>query len=241
MQPVNESDGFKIWGVDDQVYGPVELPTLISWVQDDRVTASTWVYSEKEDRWYKGEKVPELQIIFGKRKRTAAAKSAPPGEGPNTGAIRRVKILAALSEEQLEKFATFMDYIAVRQWSEIVLSGQPGDAMYLILEGELRVRIMVGGKEKILTTLSTGEFFGEIALFDHGARSADVVANMDSKLLKVSTEAFDRLIEDAPDLAAPILHAIGKTLAARIRADNKRFKDDQSFRNASDRVDQAAN
>ena len=236
MEPANENDGFKIWGVDNQVYGPVELPTLIQWVQDDRVTGETWVYSEGEDRWYKAAKVPELQIIFGKRRRSAAAKAGAPADGPNTGAMRRVKILAALSEEQLEKFATFMEYISVRQWSEIVLSGQPGDAMYLILEGELRVRIMVGDKEKILTTLSTGEFFGEIALFDHGARSADVVANMDSKLLKVSTDAFDRLIEGAPDLAAPILHAIGKTLAARIRADNKRFKDDHSFRSASGRA-----
>lgn len=236
MQSANESDGFKIWGVDDQVYGPVELPTLIEWVQDDRVTAETWVYSEPDDRWYKATKVPELQVIFGKRKRAAAARAGKPADGPNTGAMRRVKILAALSEEQLEEFAGFMEHIQVRQWAEIVLSGQPGDAMYLILEGELRVRMMVQGKEKILTTLSTGEFFGEIALFDHGARSADVIANMDSKLLKVSTEAFDRLSEDAPNLAAPILHAIGKTLSARIRADNKRFKDDQSFRNASGRA-----
>lgn len=233
MDSDNQAAGFMIWGVDNQVYGPVELPTLIQWLNDDRVTGGSWIFSEQEDRWYKAEKLPDLQIIFGKRKRSAAG-AAPAKDGQlNTGALRRVKILAALSEEQLEKFATFMKTIDVRQWSEVVLVGQPGDAMYMILEGELRVRIMVQGKEKILTTLNAGEFFGEIALFDHGPRSADVVANLDSKLLKVSVEAFDRLIEDAPELAAPILHAIGKTLAARIRADNKRFKDDQSFRNAS--------
>lgn len=238
MDPASDMEGFKIWGVDNEVYGPVELPTLIEWVQDDRVTADTWIYSEKEDRWYKGGKVPELQLIFGKRKRAAAARGSgdAASKGPNTGALRRVKILAGLSEEQLEKFAGFMEHMEVRQWAEIVLVGQPGDAMYLILEGELRVRIMVQGKEKILTTLSTGEFFGEIAIFDHGERSADVVANKDSKLLKVTSEAFERLIEEAPELAAPILHAIGKTLASRIRADNKRFKDDHSFRNASGRA-----
>ena len=237
MDPASDVEGFKIWGVDDQVYGPVELPTLIEWVQDDRVTGASWVFSEKDDRWYKAEKLPDLQIIFGKRKRAAAARAgAKPSDGLNTGALRRVKILAGLSEEQIEKFAGFMEHVNVRQWTEIVLAGQKGDAMYMILEGELRVRIMVQGKEKILTTLSTGEFFGEIAIFDHGERSADVIANMDSKLLKVSSEAFDRLIEEAPELAAPILHAIGKTLAARIRADNKRFKDDQSFRNASSKA-----
>ena len=232
MANENEADGFIIWGVDQNAYGPVELPTLIDWVQDDRVTADTWIFSQQDTRWLAASKVPELQMIFGRRKGPGAAGPKMDGQ-LNTGSLRRVKILAALSEEQLVKFGGFMDVINVRQWAEIVRIGDPGDAMYLILEGELRVRIMVDGKEKILTTLGVGEFFGEIALFDHGARSADVVANLDSKLLKVGSDAFDRLIVDAPELAAPILHAIGKTLAARIRADNKRWKDGQVQRNAS--------
>lgn len=227
-----ESHGFIIWGVDQNAYGPVELPTLIDWVQDDRVTAETWIFSQKDSRWLAASKVPELQIIFGKRKRGAAGGGVKVGP-LNTGALRRVKILAALSEEQLLKFGDFMEIVEVRQWSEVVRSGEPGDAMYLILEGELRVRIMVADKERILTTLGAGEFFGEIALFDNEPRSADVIANLDSKLLRVSSEAFEQLIERAPELAAPIIHAIGKTLAARIRADNKRMKDDAAFRRAS--------
>jgi CRP-like cAMP-binding protein len=88
---------------------------------------------------------------------------------------------------------------------------------------------MIGGKETILTTLGPGECFGEIALFDQGPRSADVVANKDSILLKISSEAFDKLRRDAPELSAPILFAISRTLAARIRADNKRIKDSVNF------------
>jgi CRP-like cAMP-binding protein len=44
----------------------------------------------------------------------------------------------------------------------------------MILQGELRVRVMIGQKETILTTLGPGDFFGDISLFDHGPRSADV-------------------------------------------------------------------
>ena len=105
--------------------------------------------------------------------------------------------------------------------------------MYLILDGELRVRMMLGGKETILTTLGIGEFFGEISLFDHGPRSADVVANKDSTLLKISAAAFENLTQQAPELAAPFLIAVGKTLAARIRADNKRFGDSLAFARAA--------
>ena len=97
--------------------------------------------------------------------------------------------------------------------------------MYLVLEGELRVRLMIDDKETILSTLRAGECFGEMSLFDDGPRSADVLANMNSVLLKISDEAFKKMAQAAPELATPILFAIGKTQASRIRADNKRTKD----------------
>jgi CRP-like cAMP-binding protein len=113
----------------------------------------------------------------------------------------------------------------VPQWTVIVKQGDPGDSMYLILQGELRVRINVAGKETILATLGPGEFFGDISLFDHGPRSADVVANAESMVLKITAKAVEELSKTAPELATPFLRNIGQTLSARIRADNKRLSD----------------
>ena len=73
----------------------------------------------------------------------------------------------------------------------------------------------------VLATLSAGDFFGDMSLFDHGPRSADVVAETSGRLLKVSATAFDRLAKEAPELATPFLMALGKTLVSRIRAENK--------------------
>ena len=56
---------------------------------------------------------------------------------------------------------------------------------------------------------------------------------MDSVLVKVSVAAFDKVAKEAPDLATPFLLAIGKTLTARIRADNKRFGDSVKFARAA--------
>jgi len=111
-----------------------------------------------------------------------------------------------------------------------VKQGDHGDAMFLILEGELRVRIMADGREKILATLGVGDFFGDISLFDHGPRSADVIANMQSLVVKIDGDAFDRLAKEAPHIATPFLQAIAKTLTARIRADNDRAQRDVIFR-----------
>jgi hypothetical protein len=227
----NQTPAYKVWAVDGVVYGPVELPALVQWVQDERVLADTWIFSEHCDRWDKASRVQELQMFFRSRAISSGdtATNIQPLSGVKTGALRRVKILADLSDQQLERFAQFMQSMPVRQWHEVVKQGDPGDAMYLVLEGELRVRLMIGGKESILTTLGPGEFFGEIALFDRGPRSADVIANKDSLLLKVSTDHFEKLLARAPELAAPFLYSIGKTLVSRIRADNKRFKDSVNF------------
>ena len=237
MQSGEGSVGYRIWGVDNVVYGPVELPVLVEWVQDDRVTSDTWVFSEQANSWTKASKVPELSLFFNRRPATPSSGSAtefsPLIPGVKPGTLRRVKILADMSEQQLGRFAQVMEVLNLRQWTDIVRQGTPGDAMYLILEGEVRVRLMIGDKESILATLGAGEFFGETSLFDHGPRSADVVANKDTVLLKISAANFQKLVDESPDLAAPFLLAIGRTLSARIRADNKRFRDSVAFARAA--------
>ncbi|MBA4147351.1 MAG: cyclic nucleotide-binding domain-containing protein [Verrucomicrobia bacterium] len=230
MQETQAGSGYKIWAVDGVVYGPVELPTMAEWIQDDRILADTWVFVEAKDTWLKASQVDDLVCHFRAK---AGATAAPRILGFSLGALRRIKILGGLSDHQIERFAQLMEERSAKQWEQIFKQGEPGDAMYLVMEGELRVRLMIGGKETVLTTLGAGEFFGEMALFDSGPRSADVLANKESILLKVSRENFERLQSRAPELATPILFAIGKTLVARIRDGNRRYKDAVSFARAA--------
>ena len=226
--------GYCIWGQDKIVYGPVDLTTLVNWVQEQRVTKDTWINLLEHDAWQKAAHIDELKIFFPPKPAASARAARFKGPGGTSiilkpGALRRVKILAGLNERQLERFVEFMVLYPVRQWTEVVKQGGPGDAMFLLLDGEVRVRVMIAGKERILVTLAPGEFFGEVALLDSGPRSADVVASKESLLLKISAAAFQKLIHEAPDLAAPFLFAIGRTLVARIRADNKRYRDSLAF------------
>src|SRR6267378_4357309 len=163
---------FIVWGVDQTAYGPVELPTLISWVKDERVTAETWVFAGKTAAWQKAAQVPELQMFFRPKAKGPAAGPVilESVAGVDPRALRRVKILGGMSDVQLERFARFMEVEKIPQWAVIVRQGDSGDAMYLILQGELRVRLTVRGKETILATLSVGDFFGDISLFDPGPR-----------------------------------------------------------------------
>ncbi|MEN9575149.1 MAG: cyclic receptor protein [Verrucomicrobiota bacterium] len=234
MDPAPQEVGFKIWAVDDVVYGPVDLLTLVDWVKDERVLVDTWVFATHENKWSPAGQMKELRAVFtAVQPGGSAAAPAPLIAGIKPGALRRVKILCEMNDQQLGRFAQFMEVVNARQFHTVVTQGEVGDAMYLILEGELRVRQMIGGKETVLVTLLAGEFFGDISLFDHGPRSADVVANNPSVLLKVSATNFQRLVADAPELATPFLVAVCKTLTARIRADNKRLRDSINIARAS--------
>ncbi|MBI1840012.1 MAG: cyclic nucleotide-binding domain-containing protein [Verrucomicrobia bacterium] len=229
MSAENANTGFRIWAADNVVYGPVELPVLIAWVKEERVLANTWIFSEAQQRWTPAAQATELQLFFGGDGPAPSASTGGGGVAIKPGSLRRIKLLADLTDAQLETFAKTLEQVDIRQWTELVKQGQTGDAMFFILSGELRVRLMIAGKESVLTTLGTGEFFGEMALFDDGPRSADVIANQDSTLLKLTAAALRQLRVASPQVAADFLLAVGRSLSARIRADNKRFRDSVNF------------
>jgi hypothetical protein len=215
--------GFKIWAVDDVIYGPVDLPQLVEWVQDERVIANTWIFSLHHARWSLAGDMDELRGIFSDATPAAPTVSAPLIPGIKPGTLRRIKIFAAMNDQQLGRFVQLMEVEKVPTFHEICRQGGPGDAMYCVIDGEVRARILVGGRETTLATFQAGDVFGEISLFDDGPRSADVLANSDTTLLKIPAARFDRLCQEHPDLATPFLLALGRTLTARIRNDNKRL------------------
>jgi CRP-like cAMP-binding protein len=221
MELQENVNDFFIWGIDDSPYGPVELPVLIDWISDERVLADTWVFARRDGSWRRAAEIPGLQEYFSQIIIPDSAAAAGAGIAP--GSLRRIKILSQLNDAQLDRLTEFMELHKVPQWMAAVKQGDPGDGMYLILQGELRARVMVGDKETILATFGPGDFFGDMSLFDRGPRSADVIANVDSIVLKMSDVAFDRLTREAPALATPFLQATARTLAARIRADNQRL------------------
>ena len=101
--------------------------------------------------------------------------------------------------------------------------------MFMVLEGELRARVMIDGRESTLTTMGVGECFGELALVDQGPRSADVIANQPSVLVKMSAAALKKMFAEAPALAAPFMFALTRVIAQRVRALTKRYEDSIHF------------
>lgn len=226
------SSSYRIWGADHEPYGPVTLPTLVEWIQDERVTPDSWVFVETANQWRKASELSELTGIFPSRSSAASSGGEDVGitiYGIKPGSLRRIKIFAEMDEAQLATFIRYMEVVKFKQFSQVVRMGEHGDSMYLVLEGELRARVMIDGKESTLATLGIGEFFGELALLDEGPRSADVLANEDSLVLKITVDSFRKLMQEAPGLALRFLYAISRSISGRMRLLTKKYQDTIHF------------
>jgi len=218
---------FRVWGSDNIAYGPVELPALVDWIRQGRVSRNDWVFREDKAEWTRAAEMPELKVLF-KAKTVGAAQSAP-AHGITPGALRRIKIFADMDEAQLASFLKYMEIQKIPANGVVFRKGEQGDAMFLVLQGEVRAGATVGGRESTLAILDVGECFGEMAVIDESTRSADVIANVESLLLKISGAALKRLFQEAPALAAPFLLNLSKTITSRVRTLTKKYEDSILF------------
>lgn len=213
---------FRYWGPDAIAYGPVELPEFVSWIKHGRVTADTWVFLDHQGEWRRAREIEELKMFF--RDRTDGESGpTPPGIHPEN--LRRIKYFSEMEPEQLTSLLHYLELVSLPKFAVLFKEGDPADALYSILDGEMRVRKIIDGRETTLFTLGPGESFGETALLSEKPRVADVVANEDTSLLKLPAEVFRRLTREAPALATPFLIAISRTITARALDLGRRFEE----------------
>ena len=217
---------FRTWGSDNIAYGPVELPELVNWVRGGRVLPNSWVFRDDKSEWVRASEMTELKLFF---KTKTASTGATAAGGITPGSLRRIKVLADMEERQLASLLQYLEVVKLLPNATVFRKGDHGDAMFMVLEGEIRARVLIDGRESTLSTMIPGECFGEIAIIDEGPRSADVVANVESVLLKISAAALKRLFQEAPALAAPFLLALSKTITGRVRTLTKRYEDSIHF------------
>lgn len=128
------------------------------------------------------------------------------------GNLRRIKSLASLSEEQLAAFLDFVEVVNCPQSATLFKEGQPGDCMFFILEGQMRVYTKTRkGKVVFLRMLDAGDAFGEVALLNQAQRSASVEAVRESVLLKITSASLQKLIPQHPAAAAQFLYHLARS------------------------------
>lgn len=122
--------------------------------------------------------------------------------------LKAVPFLSELSGEQLLPIADIVQHVHVEAGDLVFAEGQPGNHLYVILEGEVDV---MRGAERV-ARLGRKECVGEMALLDPAPRSASVKARTDCELLAIARDDFQDLLDMHPALARGIIRVLTQRL-----------------------------
>lgn len=148
---------------------------------------------------------------------THTAWDKPTRMSPYVELLQKVSLFHNVDVEELDRLASLLTPREVVKDAHIVRQSEPGDSMFVIARGRVKV-VLFGdnGREVILTILKAGEFFGEMALLDDMPRSANVVAQEDSTVLVLKRADFSEHILKSPRTG---LNVMGELCRRLRRAD----------------------
>lgn len=124
-------------------------------------------------------------------------------------AVRLLKNIPYFSQLTIDEMCNLVASSQTRTFprgSIVLRKGEIGEVIYLIIAGTVKVVVThTDGKEIILNTLKSGDFFGEMAIFDNMPRSATVAAVEDCELLIISRDTIIEQIKKNPPIAFKLL------------------------------------
>jgi CRP/FNR family cyclic AMP-dependent transcriptional regulator len=122
--------------------------------------------------------------------------------------IQKVPLFADLDRKELQDLAGWFKERSFSEGDEVVTEGRGGIGFFVIQDGEASVS--VHGDEK--GSLGPGDYFGEVALIDEGARSATITAKSNLRTYGLTSWEFRPLVENNASIAWKLLQTMAKRL-----------------------------
>ncbi len=155
---------------------------------------------------------------------TSARAAAEPTHEDRALQLAKVPFFDGLTSDALAMIGGVTTEESYTYGKRIFQYGDPGDKLYVILEGKVRISREIGGMgEEALAVLGAGEIFGEMSLLDESPRSASALAHEPCRLLVITKDAFDDLLFLHKDLAYEVLWSCVRMLASRLRETNDKL------------------
>jgi CRP-like cAMP-binding protein len=127
--------------------------------------------------------------------------------------LRGLSLFAALPDESVVSLAKNLERYHLEEGKALFHKGDPGDALYLIDKGWLKIVAEgAGGEELTLNQCGPGEALGEMALIDDAPRVAGAVALTPAKVLRLDREAFMAALHDHPEVGLDIMRILSQRL-----------------------------
>ena len=132
--------------------------------------------------------------------------------------LSAIPLFKGLSETQLAWIAQRAHRRILTAGTSIVTAEQPGEAVYLILLGTVKIHIeQADGRDVVLAIIGAGDTLGEMSLIDSAGRSASAVTLEDSLLLWMDKAAFQQILAEFPPVALNLV----RIMSSRVRLNNE--------------------
>jgi CRP/FNR family cyclic AMP-dependent transcriptional regulator len=132
---------------------------------------------------------------------------------PYVELLQKVSLFHDIEHDELDRLASLLSAKEVAKDAHIVRQNEPGDSMFVIARGRVKVvRLGDNGREVILTILKAGEFFGEMSLLDDMPRSADVIAQEEATVLVLKRADFAEHILKSPKTGLNVMAELCRRL-----------------------------
>jgi len=126
-------------------------------------------------------------------------------EGENADAAKqRIAELKAQVKEPIKEFGPGDVSRAYSKDSLFFLEGEPGDEMFIIQKGSVKITKIMGDNEVLLAVLKAGDIFGEMALLENKPRGATAVAYDDCEVMMINRANFEQMIQTQPQLIVKV-------------------------------------
>lgn len=130
-----------------------------------------------------------------------------------TEILAEIPLFALMDQGELTALAERLEETQYAEGAMLFLAGDPGDAAFIVLEGEVELFFKnATGERIVLERALPGHVFGEISLLDGGARSASAVATQALRTLVIDREALEAFLTAQPHAAMDLLGAMGRRL-----------------------------
>jgi len=138
------------------------------------------------------------------------------------GELKDSILFQGLSQKELDRVLSYAQLRSFKKGDHVFFEGDPGSAIYIILKGNIDIVKQNATKRVVLTQLSKGMFFGELALVHEIPRTATACVEEESLLLCLFKHDLDQIVKHYPRLANKVFVILSKILAQRLLDMNKR-------------------
>jgi CRP-like cAMP-binding protein len=123
--------------------------------------------------------------------------------------LRNHPIFCDLEPEALDQLCRYAKHSTLKRGATIFSKGDPGNSLFAVISGTVKISISsADGRSAILNLIGAGEIFGEIAVLDGQARTADATANTNCEIFAIDRREYLPFVRSQPELAMKFIELL---------------------------------